>query len=284
MITDTIETGAAPARPAAVPAFLRSKGEVRASFVRAGTATAISRLYETGGLRLKFPSAGAVCEGVIVNTAGGMTGGDEARFACELGRGARAVLATQSAEKIYRAEEAPVRISVQLHLEPKASLAWVPQETILFDSSGLARSLEADMEEDATLTVLEIAVFGRTARGERVTRGSFHDRWRIRRGGRLLFAEDIRLQGDIASTLDVVAVGSGASAIATLLHVAPKAEARVKSVRAALARARSECGASAWDGMLVARFAARDALNVRTDAAAALRRLLKADLPRIWTF
>src|SRR3990170_2159006 len=104
MTTDTIVTGTDAARPAAVPAFLRSQSAVRATFARNGTATGIARLYETGGLRLKFPSAGPTCEGVIVNTAGGMTGGDEARVTCEFGRGARVVLATQSAEKIYRAE------------------------------------------------------------------------------------------------------------------------------------------------------------------------------------
>ncbi len=284
MFASASSTSAAAPASATVPRYLRSRGEVGARFIRAGGVTRLQDLYETGGLRLKLPNAGAACEGVIINTAGGLTGGDESRFTCDLGPGARVRIATQSAEKVYRAEAGPAQVAVALHLDKRSALAWLPQETILFDGAGFVRTLDVDMAESATLTLLEIAVFGRTARGERVTAGRFHDRWRVRRGGELIFAESVRLDGDIAALLDIPAVGSGACAIATLLHVAPNAETKLKTVRTALARAGTDCGASAWNGMLVARFCGGNSLSLRRDAALALARVLPGGLPRIWAF
>jgi urease accessory protein len=160
----------------------------------------------------------------------------------------------------------------------------VPQEVILFNGASFSRTLDIDMEEGARLTLLEISIFGRREKGETVNSGAFHDRWIVRRQGKVAFAENVKLAGDIAATLDSPAIGSGACAVATLLHVAPDAEKRLARARRALTHATSECGASAWDGMLVARFVSRDAFSVRRDAAYLASRLLPDGLPRIWSF
>ena len=223
------------------------------------------------------------CDGVLVNTAGGMTGGDEAMWSYTLDDGARVGLTTQSAEKIYRSDRDPSRVRIEVKLGKRAVLSWLPQEVILFNGAKFSRRLDVDMEEGAQLTLLEISIFGRSAGGERVEQGSFQDRWFIRRQGRIIFAESVKLEGDVAGKLAEPAVGDGATAIATVLHVAPNAERRLTSARRALARATSECGASAWDGVLVARFVSRDALAVRRDAAHLASRFLKDGLPRIWS-
>jgi urease accessory protein len=274
--------GSAPPR-GPVPAYLRSKSEISAEFRRKAGHTRIDTLYEGGCARLKFPRTGRDCNGVIVNTAGGMTGGDEARWSYKLHEGAHVGLTTQSAEKIYRSDRDVADVRVAIKLGKRASLAWLPQEIILFNGARFSRRLEADLAEGAQLTVLEISVFGRTARGERVTEGSFNDRWLVRRGGRIVFAESVKLEGDIAARLAEPAVGGGATAVATLLHVAPNAERRLGPLRRLLSRAATECGASAWDGMLIARFASNDVHALRRDAALAASRFLKEGLPRIWS-
>jgi urease accessory protein len=92
----------------------------------------------------------------------------------------------------------------------------------------------------------------------------------------------VRLSGDVAAALARQAIGAGARAVATLVHVAPDAEARLEPLREAMAGAASECGASAWDGLLVARFLHRDAAALRADLARILQAFRGAPLPRSW--
>lgn len=273
-----------PGRPRGpdIPAFVRAKSEVRARFARIGAATKLADLYETGGQRLKVPNSASGCEAVLINTAGGMTGGDEARLSLTAGHATRCLVTTQSAEKIYRAEQAPATVTAELIAEQGSRLIWAPQETILFDGSRLKRTLTVHMASDAAVLVFEMTVFGRVARDERINSGLFTDRWRIWRDDDLVFADDVRLDGDISALMKSPATGGGAYAIGTLLYVAQDAEKRLNAVRAELPRARSSCGASAWNGMLVARFLARDPFDLRHDAARALRRVSKTELPRIW--
>jgi urease accessory protein len=279
----SVSPSVVPLSPVAcVPSFVRMSSTVCAGFVRLAGRTALVGLHESGGVRLRLPKVGTECEGVLINTAGGMTGGDTARLSFDLQRGAAVTLTTQSAEKVYRAEAAPATAELRLTLAEKAFLAWLPQETILFDGAKLARSIEVTMAARAHLTLLEIVVFGRVAREERLNCGFFRDRWRVRREGELVLAEDLRLEGKITDLLARAATGGGARAVATLVHVSPNAEARLKLVRRTLAGARSECGASAWNGLLVARFASADPAAVRADAMRAVIRLLRAPLPRVW--
>ncbi|HYF55530.1 MAG TPA: urease accessory protein UreD [Salinarimonas sp.] len=268
--------------PAPLPAFVRARGGVRVAVERTPRGSAAMRVAERGGYRVRFPRSVLGCEGVLINTGGGMTGGDRLDLDVAVGEGAAATLTTQAAEKIYRARGADVEIAIRLDLAPGSRLDWLPQESILFDRARLARRLDVAMAPDAALTLVECAVFGRTAMGEAVTEGSFRDRWRVRRGGRLVLAEDLRLEGDVAALLARPAVGAGARAMATLLHVAPDAEARLESLREALAGAASECGASAWNGLLLARFLHRDAAALRADLARVLQTFRGAPLPRSW--
>ena len=259
----------------------RARGEIRADFAAHGAYTRVDRLYETGGLRLRFPKARDFCEGVIVNTAGGVVGGDHARLSLAAGPGARVALTTQSAEKIYRTDGPPAGIETSLKLESGATLDWLPQETILFDRAALVRSLDVDMAADARLVACESVVFGRLAMGETCVAGNFLDRWRVRRAGKLVFAEDVRLDSP-AALLARPAVGAGARALATLLYVAPDAPARLEDCRAALTDAPCESGVSALDGFLVARLVSPSPENLRLAILSLFSHLLGRAAPRVW--
>lgn len=266
----------------ALPLSARADSEIAAKFEVAAGATRLVRLFEQGSLRLRQPRRRDLREAVLVNTGGGITGGDRLKVELALATGAAAVFTSQAAEKIYRTDGPPARIEVLLDLADNARLDWLPQETILFDAAAAERSLDADVAGGAELTLLESLVLGRIARGEQVRTSRWRDRWRIRRAGRLVLAEDVRLAGDIAAWMDRSAAGNGARAIATLVHVSDDAEARLEGVRQAIADAPFACGASAWNGVLVVRFAALEPHLLRDVAMRAVTAVTGTPMPRAW--
>ncbi len=265
-----------------VPGFVRARGGVRVDFAARDGRTQAVRRAESGGYRVRFPRIAEPCEAVLINTGGGMAGGDRMTIDISLAAGASAVVTTQAAEKIYRAQGAATEIDATLQLDVGARLDWLPQETILFSGSRWRRQLVVGMADDASLTILESTVFGRVAMQERMAVGLCHDRWRVRRGGKLVFAEDFRLEGHLDDLLEAKASGNGARSLATLLHIAPDAESRLEEARDLLASVRCECGASAWDGMLVMRFCASDPRVLRDALVGVVAEFRHAPMPRSW--
>ena len=265
-----------------VPAYVRALGEVRASFVAANGRTHVAENFESGGLRLRFPNGSRGCEAVIVNTGGGVAGGDHATYDFHAECGADVLLTTQSAEKIYRAQNDPAEINVSLRLRESAQLAWLPQETIMFAGARLRRRLDADVAADATLTIVEALVFGRLAMGEVLVEGELHDRWRVRRDNKLIFAEELRVDGAVFETLDRPAVARKGRATATLLQVGPNAEGKLEQLRAVLNDAPCEWGASAWNGMIVARLVSPSPEKQRAAIVMGMAALLGYAPPRVW--
>jgi urease accessory protein len=251
-----------------------------------------SSLEEAGGYRMRFPNVHAVaggrvaagvgdppCEGTVINTGGGMAGGDRLAILIEAGPGSHVVLSTPSAERIYGSTGLVTEAAIALRLEAASRLAWLPRETILFSGARLSRRLDVEMHRSATLILAETVIFGRLATGERLRHGLFTDSWRIKRGGRLLHAEEARLEGEIGDLLDRPALGGGARAMATAIMVSPDAEDWLEMARSSLAGARCVWGASAWDGMLVGRFLAEDPAGLRAALARFLRLVTRGDLP-----
>lgn len=265
-----------------LPAYARAGGAVRVGVARTGSRSAAVAIAESGGYRVRFPKAGGACEGVLINTGGGMAGGDAMAVGIDVAAAAQAVFTTQSAEKIYRSDGSQTRVAIELALAAGSRLDWLPQEQILFDGSRFCRKLAIEMAADAALTLCESVVFGRAAMGEALASGAFRDRWRVRRDGRLIFAEDVRFEGDIARTLARPAVAAAARAMATVLHVAPDAVEQRDRLRAALDEAACECGVSAWNGMLVARFLAQDWRVLRGVLCGFLGVLRGRPMPRSW--
>ena len=261
----------------------RAEGRIAIAVDRMGARSGVRWLSESGSSRLRLPTVReGPPEAVLINTGGGITGGDSFRVEAELGPGADLVLTTAAAEKIYRAESVPAELATYLTIGEGARLDWVPQETILFDRARLLRSLDAEIAPTGSALLFEAVVFGRAASGEVVRQASYRDRWRIRRGGRLVFADTLRLEGDIAARLAQPSCANGARALATLLYVAPDAVGRIEQARALLEGARSECGASAWDGMLIVRWLAADIDTLRLDASRFMTGFRRRALPRVW--
>ena len=259
----------------------RARGAVSFDVHARDGVTRRGALHESGSLRIRFPSPeDEGLSGVFVNTAGGVAGGDRFDIEITATDAARLTLTTAAAEKIYRTPGPSAQLNIALKVAAGAHLGWLPQETILFDRARVQRSFDIEFDEGASLLLCEIVVFGRAAMGERMEQGEFVDRWRLRRGGKLVFAETIRLDGDIGAKLARSAVAKGGAAIGTALIV-PGDEALVERLREASDSFSGEVGISAWNGFAMARFCAQDAARLRADMMAVLART-GAALPRLW--
>jgi urease accessory protein len=280
---DLVEAGVSKARTKTLGDTFsanRAVGRVAFSVKAERGRTRRDAVHEAGSLRVRFPNVeGDECEAVLVNTAGGIAGGDKFDIAVTVGEGARLVAGGAAAEKVYRSHGPEAEIALRIDVRSGAALRWLPQETILFDRVGLSRSIEVDLAEDASLVLAEGVVFGRTAMDETVVQGRLHDRWRVRIGGRLVFAETLMLDGDVAEQLAAAAVGNGAAAIATVL-IAPGNEAMVEAMRQG--EFLGEIGVSAWNGIALARLCACDGAALRHDLIRLFARIDRGPLPRLW--
>jgi urease accessory protein len=255
----------------------RAVGRIALTIEHDGRRSRRTRIYEDGPLRARFPASDSL-EAMIVNTAGGLAGGDRIAVDVKIGTNAELTLTTAAAEKVYRALDDDAAIDVKVSIGGGGSLAWLPQETILFDHGRLRRSIDIEAAADARLLIAEAIVFGRTAMGEAVARGCLFDRWRIRRGGELIFADTVHLEGAINERLAQSALAAGGCAIATVLTM-PFDAAAIDRVRAL--DFRGEAGASAWNGFALVRLVARNGEDLRCDLAALLP-ALGGHPPRLW--
>lgn len=260
----------------------RARGACRLAFTSDGNETRLQRAYQEGSLKVRFPRVFGVpgCQAVLLNTAGGLTGGDKFDLHATAGPNARVLLTTQSAEKIYRSLDGSARVSAKLRLGEGARLDWLPQETILFDRARLDRRLSVEMAKDAELLLCEAFVLGRSAHGETVRTGAMRERWTVRRGGRLVYADRLALEGDIAGIVRRAATLAGSATFASLLLVSPRAESLVCAARKAL-DGHAGAAASAWNGMLAVRMVAPDGTTLRRVIADALR-AMGVSVPHVW--
>ena len=268
--------------PQASDLFLRNRarGRVALSVAEADGVTRRTVVAEEGSLRVRFPGRTQDNEAVIVNVAGGIAGGDRLELQVEVERGAGLTVTTAAAERIYRSLGPEAQTDIHLRVAANATLCWLPHETILFDGAGFRRSIAVDAAAGARVVLAESVVFGRTAMGEVVRQGSLFDRWRVRLDGKLVFAETVRLGGDVAGILAAPAVAAGGSALATILAV-PGDDAFVQAVRAPEGTFHSEVAASTWNGIALARIVAPDGAALRHDLTAVLT-ALGTPLPRLW--
>lgn len=258
---------------------------MRLDFKTRDGASVLDRLRQDGCLKARFPrlEAGSWAGAVTLNSAGGVAGGDKLATAIVAGAGTALTVASQAAERFYRALPGSVSaVDNSVSVRAGAALEWLPQETILFDGCALRRRLSVDIAEDGWFLGVESLVFGRTAMGEVVRQAVLDDLIEVRRAGRLILHDRIRLAGDVAAAMARRPIGGGSCAVATLLLVAPGAEAQVEALRAGLAP--FDAGASGWNGMLLARIVAKDGACLRAGVVAGLAALREGrPLPRVWS-
>ena len=278
------------------PTHQRAFGRLRIAFQRRGELTALAVLRQEGCLKARHPrpEPGAIAETVLLNTSGGITGGDDLGLDIRAGAGTRLVVTTQAAERLYRATSGspPATIRTGLTAEAGATLEWLPQETILFDACRADRTLSVDLAPSARFVGVESLLFGRQASGETMRAAWFMDRIRIRQADTLLLHDATRIAGDAAGLMARAGTFGDARAMATIVVVNPEAEALVPALRAALGdgtltggplKAPVQFGVSAWNGLVLARLLAADGARLRQAVITSLGILRGAvPLPRVW--
>ncbi|MFC6489877.1 urease accessory protein UreD [Nitratireductor sp. GCM10026969] len=245
--------------------------------------TCIDTFYQEGCAKIRLPRThGEGLEAVLINTAGGLTGGDRLEWKADAAPGSKLVLTTQACERIYRSTGDDARVSTTLKIGPGAHVDWLPQETILFEASRLHRTLTVDLAEGATLTAVEAVLLGREAMGEAARSARLRDRWEIRHEGRLVHAEANRLTGD-GFEREAPSLLDGNNAFATVLAITPDAAEKLEALRALL-DPHISAAASAVGERLVLRVLAPSGLELRRVIAPAIALLSGAGaLPRLWT-
>jgi len=264
----------------------RGDGAVEIEFARRGAATKIVSLYQRNPCRAAFPRAddGEPCLALLLNTAGGLTGGDRAATAISAGAASAATITSAAAEKIYRSPGDDCAVSIALRVEAGAWLEWLPQETILFAGSRLGRGITARVAPTGRLLAAEMLVFGRVARGERWQGGALRERWRIERDGALAWYDAMNLS---ESDLGAAAGLGGAEAMATALYVGADATRHLELARDSADRASCRAAATLVNGVLLARFIgpARQTRGALAHYIGALRHAaagLARAVPRVW--
>jgi urease accessory protein len=265
---------------------VRSRGEIRLGFRVQQGRTRIGSGYQGGCLKFRLPNSApreAPCA-VLLNTSGGLAGGDRLIQRVDWSAGSTAIVTSQAAEKIYRAIDGPATIDTRLHVGAGARAEWLPQESIIFDRARLVRDTQVRLAADADFLGIEAVVLGRTAMDEVVASGLLSDRWRIWREGRLIYADALRLDGRIDELMQRPAIGAGARAMAVIIIARPAAAKLLEPLRLALGGARGTAAASSWNGMTVVRLLAVDGAILRHDVLLALASLREGRaMPRVWS-
>jgi urease accessory protein len=237
----------------------------------------LKHMREEGAAKVRFPFGGN--EAILINTGGGLAGGDDFGFKIEAGINTKLSVTSQAAERVYRTLGPAAQVHTRLTAQANSHLYWLPQETILFEGAALTRKLDVELSLASRFIAVEPVIFGRPEAKETVSQIHFRDSWRISVDGKLIYADDVFLDGappTSKATLD------GATAMATLIYVGPDCENLLPHVRAVLGE---NCAASAWNGKLVARLVARDGFELRKSLIPALG-VVAGDmhLPKVWTF
>lgn len=240
-------------------------------------------LFQAGALKCVFPRprTASRLDAVLVNTAGGVTGGDRFTTTAHIKSGARLAVTTQAAERFYRAMPGETaQITTRLIVDEGAELAWLPQESICFDGCSIRRRLDLTIAPTGQALVVEPLVFGRMAFGETVVNGSISDRIFVRRNERPLYMDAWRLEGDLTAHLDRPAIGAGARAMASLIYIAPDASAQLSKIRDMLPE---KAGISALgDDILAMRLLAASGYEMRGTLLPVLDLLTHQTLPLCW--
>jgi urease accessory protein len=269
----------------------RMDGAARVGVVGRDGGTFLADLYQRSPGKALFPRIdGKDCrEVVFLNTAGGITGGDRLHYTLTASAGATITATTQAAERVYRAIGQPGHVATRIEAQGGATLEWLPQETIVFEGGRLIRDTEIRCDGASRVLAMDWLLLGRAASGETLRTGEIRDSWRVHRDGRLAWADSFRLDGDIAAQTARASLLGGCAALATILYIAADAGEHLDRVRDLLAETSVSAGATLVGGLLLMRFAARSASELRRAVAGFLLAFraglpdFPPALPRVWS-
>jgi urease accessory protein len=269
----------------------RAEGTGRIVLSGSEKGTRIMDLFQQAPIRIMIPrtEVGAVEEVVFVNTAGGIAGGDRLKLNVTTLANASIAVTSQAAEKVYRALNEPARVATKLKACDAAKLAWLPQETIVFNWGRLIRETEIEISSGSELLALEWLVLGRAAHGEEMVAGHITDSWRVKKDGQLIWADSFRVTNEMFPHIHRSALLSNCKAVGMLIYFGPCLDTRLAFLRDIASSHECHCAATLVGGLIVVRFAAQVASDLRLTLCGFLRQLRRElgpgpfRVPKMWS-
>jgi urease accessory protein len=266
---------------------VKSSGKLHLEFGHKHSRTVLVKDDQSGCLRARslVRTSADPATVVLINTAGGLTGGDRIEQSIHWQAGSEATTTTPAAEKIYRSNGGDSVVRTNLRVGSGAIAEWLPQETILFDGSRLDRVLDIDLALDGHLIACDSTIFGRIARNESLSSAYLRDRLRVRRDGKPVLFDGIKVDGSIDDWLAKPWAGHGFRASGTIIVACGQPDVCLTAVRQCLEAAKGLAGATLVRGLIHIRFLAADDADLRHDLSAVLLIVRHGrPLPRNWSF
>jgi len=263
--------------------FQRSRGCLEVSFIEVEGETTLSNLHQSGSLKALIPNSfTSGKEAILINTGGGIAGGDQFSLSIYGGNNTETWITSQASEKVYKSTGDTSRVEINLTLGENSSLYWCPQEMILFDNSRLCRTMNVNLENTSNLLMVENIIFGRIASGEFITNCYFSDQWRVRRNQKLVLAENFLFTG--SDSLNGKANLGNNNCVCTIIYVSSHSEGYLAQVREIMTERRIVGGASSWNNCLVVRLVAEDPCIIKHFTTILLKLFSnqKQSIPRVW--
>ncbi len=158
----------------------------------------------------------------LAGLGGGLVSGDRYAVDVDAGRGVTALISTQASTKVYRSSEGCSQ-TLRCSVADEGCLAVLPDPVVCFEGARYTQRIEIDLAPDASAILLDGFTCGRSARGERWKFDRYESRSTLTRGGRVLFADAVRLDpahGSLAARmgrfevfLSLLAIGPRVAAV-----------------------------------------------------------------------
>jgi len=173
------------------------------------------------GIQRPFFPEGDTCHVYLLHPPGGVAGGDDLDVRVTTDPSARALITTPGATKFYRTRGPHATVRQTLEVGNGSVLEWLPQENIFFPGADANVATEIHLRGSARIAAWEIQCLGRPVIGERFEDGALDARLDLRRDGRPILRERLRVAG--AGILDGASGLRGYPVSATLLMTAADA-------------------------------------------------------------
>jgi urease accessory protein len=187
-----------------------------------------------GPLRVQRPfyPEGGRCHTYLLHPPGGMVSGDKITITASVFDGAKALITTPSAGKVYGADSDKVaqEQSVNLFVSSDSELEWLPQETIVFNGAKAHLKTHIEVARSAKLFAWDIVSFGRPHGEHWFTEGSVHQTITLNIDGEPVLEERFATDHELEILKSPVGL-MGNSHMATFLIVSPQDEGRYEQWR-----------------------------------------------------
>jgi urease accessory protein len=244
----------------------------------------VNRFYQSGSAKVFYPkSPQEIKELVLVNTAGGLTSGDNFFYNIDIINKSKIFVTTQTAERVYKGINDNAEIKVTLSVDDTSDLFWIPQELILFNNCNLNRKIEVNLKSNSNFLLAESTIFGRTAMGEFLEKGFFKDNWKIYLNEKLIHAEALSLTGNIKDKLSSIASTDNGVAICNIFisgkNFLSKEDLLIKTLKNSEIILSSH---SKWNDKMLIRIVSKDAFELKLIKKKLISYLSDKNLPKVW--